>query len=400
MTETLFYSSLAIVLYVYVGYPLLILARGSLCQKRYKKEPITPSVSLIIACHNEEAGIGAKLQNVLALEYPRDRLQVIVAADGCTDRTEEIVAQFASHGVTLLSLSRGGKAPALNSAVRKATGDIIVFSDANSMYAQDAIRKIVRPFADACVGGVAGNQVYRKSLESNVVDSGEQGYWNFDRLLKIAQSRAGNAISATGAIYAIRKRLFRDVPGGVTDDFAISTRVIGQGYRLVFEAEAICYEPVAGAARAEFQRKTRIITRGLRGVLLRRKLLNPFRYGFYSLQLFSHKVLRRLVVFPLLLLAVVTPLLWKDDWSFRVATVIEGLFFLAAAIGLVCSQRRISAPKVIAIPFYFCMVNAAVLVAVWRVLFGQRIELWQPNREPQNSSCGEQAASEIHQSPA
>jgi cellulose synthase/poly-beta-1,6-N-acetylglucosamine synthase-like glycosyltransferase len=398
MTEFIFYSTLAIVIYTYVGYPLLVLLRGSLCHKAYKKEPITPSVSLIIACHNEEAGIEAKLRNILSLKYPRDRLQVIIAADGCTDRTEEIVKRNTSHGVTLLSLPRGGKAPALNSAVRKATGDIIVFSDANSMYAQDAIRKIVQPFADVCVGGVAGNQVYRKSLESNVVDAGEQGYWNFDRLLKIAQSRAGNAISATGAIYAIRKRLFRDVPGGVTDDFAISTRVIEQGYRLVFEAEAICYEPVAGAARAEFQRKTRIMTRGLRSVLLRRKLLNPFRYGFYSLQLFSHKVLRRLVVFPLLLMAVVTPLLWNDDWPFRVATVIEGLFFLAAAIGLVCSRRRLPTPKVIAVPFFFCMVNAAVLVAVWKVLFGQRIELWQPNRETKNSPRGEQAATEIHQS--
>jgi cellulose synthase/poly-beta-1,6-N-acetylglucosamine synthase-like glycosyltransferase len=379
MLIALFCVCLAVIAFAYVGYPLLIALRALIWRCPYQKRPITPGVSLIIACHNEEAGISDKLENVLQLDYPQ--LQVIIASDGSTDATESILAEYGDQGVRLLRLPRTGKAGALNAAVAEAEGEILVFSDANSQYATDAIRQLVQPFADETIGGVAGNQIYRKARRDGPAAAGERSYWDFDRWMKELQSRSGSTISATGAIYAIRRELFRDIPEGVTDDFVTSTRVIEQGYRLVFEPRAVCFEPVAGAARSEFERKTRILTRGLYGVVVMRRLLNPFRYGFYSVQLASHKVIRRLVAIPLLVIACITPWLWQQGWQFQAAALAQAGFYGAAAVGVGLSQAGRRVPKPLAIPMYFCMVNAAVLVAVKNVISGRRISRWNPDRD-------------------
>ncbi len=386
MMEGIFYFSVILVLWTYAGYPLVELLRSRIWKRPFQKEPITPSVSMVIACHNEEAGIEKKIQNVLSLDYPEELLEIMIVSDGSTDKTEEIVKRYENKQIHLLCLPRGGKAPALNAAVEKVTGEILVFSDANSMYREDAIRNIVQPFADSSIGGVAGNQVYQKSRKKGIASDGETSYWNLDRILKKAQSDAGNTISATGAIYAIRRSLFMTVPEGVTDDFVTSTRVIAQKKRLIFEPEAICFEPVAGAAKSEFGRKTRVITRGLRGVLFMKELLNPFRFGFYSFQLFMHKVMRRLIVFIILLIGILSPLLWNHAWWFKAATILQILFYSEALAGLLFSKWGKKAPKFISIPFYFCMVNAAVLVAVWNILRGERIKLWSPDRLSVDSS--------------
>jgi cellulose synthase/poly-beta-1,6-N-acetylglucosamine synthase-like glycosyltransferase len=373
-------TAAVVVAYTYIGFPLLTMLRALIWRRPFFRADSTPSVSLIICCYNEADSIEAKLQNVLSLDYPADRLEVIISSDGSSDATEDIVRRFVDERLRLLCLPRGGKALALNAAASQATGEILVFSDANSMYAPDAIRRLVAPFADQTVGGVAGNQVYLKRSDEGSTAPGEQSYWNFDRWMKALQSRSGNVISATGAIYAVRRALFHSVPEGVTDDFVTSTRVIAQGQRLVFEPLAICYEPAAKGSQAEFGRKTRIITRGLRGVLTMKSLLNPFRYGYYSVQLFSHKVLRRLVVFPLLMLAVAVPLLWHVSPLYRIVAVLEAAFLGAAAVGLLFAMRGRKAPKAIAIPYFFCLINFAVLVAVCNVLRGRKIAVWNPHR--------------------
>jgi cellulose synthase/poly-beta-1,6-N-acetylglucosamine synthase-like glycosyltransferase len=382
MILTLFWSAAALIIYTYILFPAVVFLRGRLVRRPYRAAEIAPRVSMIIAAHNEARGIGAKLDNILSLDYPREQLEVLIASDGSNDATDSIVRGYADQGVRLLSLPRQGKAPALNAAVAAATGDILVFSDANSMYAPDAIRALVRPFADDEVGGVAGNQVYLpKSAAAGASADGERSYWAFDRKLKQSQSTAGNAISATGAIYAIRRALFGGVPTGVTDDFATSTSVIVQGYRLVFAPDAIAYEPAAEKSGVEFGRKTRVITRGLRGVLVRRELLNPFRYGFYAFQLFSHKVLRRLVVFPLLLMLLVSPLLWSRGLFYKLATVGQAVFYGCGLIGWLFGGTRLGRLKVFSIPFFFCMVNAASLIAALNILRGRRIDLWEPQRQ-------------------
>jgi cellulose synthase/poly-beta-1,6-N-acetylglucosamine synthase-like glycosyltransferase len=384
--EIVFWSAVALVGYAYVGFPVLILLRGLLWRRPYATLENTPTVSLIIVAHNEAASIGSKLENALALDYPADRLEVLVASDGSTDGTDEIARGYAARGVRLMSLPRQGKIPALNTVVAAATGEVLVFSDANSIYAPDALRALMRPLADPAVGGVAGDQRYAKD---GTAAAGERAYWSLDRWLKKLESAAGNTISATGAIYAIRRSLFRECPSGVTDDFATSTGVIAQGYRLVFAGDAAAYEPVAKANGVEFGRKVRVMTRGLRGVLMRSALLNPLRYGFYSLQLFSHKVLRRLVVVPLLVLLAVTPLLWNEGPVYRAALVGQLAVYSLGLLGLLLGNTRLGRIKLFSIPFYFCLVNTACLVAAIRVLRGQRIELWEPQRASEPSVASE-----------
>jgi len=386
LTLLLFWSAVALLVYTYIVFPLLVFVRGRLWPKPFRAADITPSVSVIIAAYNEAAGIAARIENLLALDYPADRIEVIVASDGSTDGTDAIVRRGAHRRVRVLTLPRQGKAPALEAAVAASSGDILVFTDANSQFAPDAVHQLVRPFADPGVGGVAGNQRYREGRVLTGSSAGESSYWRFDRWLKRFQSQAGHAISATGAIYAIRRGLFQGVPPGVTDDFAVSTRVIAQGYRLVFEPGAVAYEPVAPSSGAEFGRKVRIITRGLRAVAVMRELLDPRRHGFYSLQIFSHKVLRRLMVFPLLGLAIAGPLLWDHGAVYRLATVAQAAFYGCAAAGASVHRAglattRLGRLKVFTVPYFFCMVNLAALVAVWHIVRGHRIERWEPHRQ-------------------
>jgi glycosyltransferase involved in cell wall biosynthesis len=379
MTLLLFWAALTIVAYTYILFPFLLMARALCMPRPVRSAPITPRVSMIVCAHNEAESIGRKLDNILSLDYPRDRLEVVIASDGSTDGTDEIVGRC--REVRLLSLPRRGKIPTLNAAVSAATGEILVFSDANSMYPPDAIRALVRPFADAGVGGVAGDQRYLRAGKGMNAGAGERTYWSLDRRMKEWQSRAGSATSATGAIYAIRRSLFREVPPGVTDDFAVSTGVVAQGYRLVFSREAVAFEPVASSERREFGRKVRIITRGLHGVVARRQLLNPFRHGFYAVQLFSHKVLRRLVAIPLLVLLGLSPLLWGlGPWYEAVVAAQLGLYG-GAIVGAMLRGSASIWSKMFSIPFYFCMVNAAALVAVGNLLRGRRIDLWEPQRD-------------------
>ena len=337
-------------------------------------------MTIVLAAHNEAVGIGAKLENVLSLEYSSEKLEVVVASDGCDDGTNEIVKNFEDARVRLLALPRCGKAAALNAAANTANGEILVFSDANSMYAPDALRALVRPFADPAVGGVAGDQRYVGDGRVDAISAGEQRYWNLDRMLKDAESRAGDVISATGAIYAVRRSLFREIPSGVTDDFYTSTGVIAQGYRLVFAPEAVAFEPVASTAELEFGRKVRIMSRGLRGVIVRRELLDPRRHGFYAVQLLTHKLLRRTMTVPLGVLAVTSPLLWRRGRLYRAATLAQAALYGLGGAGILLADKPLGRRKAFMLPAFFCFVNVAALRATWNIVRGRRIDRWEPKR--------------------
>jgi cellulose synthase/poly-beta-1,6-N-acetylglucosamine synthase-like glycosyltransferase len=377
-----FWSAAGLLAYTYVLFPLLVLLRAALRPRPYESREITPTVTLVISAHNEAASIGAKLENLLSLDYPDDRLEVVIASDGSDDGTDELVRGYAERGVRLVSLPRVGKAAALNAAVAEAGGEVLVFSDANSIYASDALRTLVKPFADPAVGGVAGDQQYLSRDDADAIAAGEQRYWDLDRLLKAAESRAGSTISATGAIYAVRRSLFRSVPPGVTDDFFTSTEAIAQGYRLVFAADAVAYEPVAKTGEVEWGRKVRVMTRGLRAVLMRRELLDPRRHGFYAVQLLTHKLLRRTMVFPLALAAMSSPLLWRRGRIYRAATLAQAAVYGLGAGGLLLRDRPLGRRKAFMLPAFFCFVNAASLRAAWNVVRGHRIDRWEPQRPP------------------
>jgi glycosyltransferase involved in cell wall biosynthesis len=375
-----FWASVAIVGYTYVLFPAVVAVRGLLRKRPYDAKDIEPRVSMIVAAYNEARTIEAKLRNTSDLDYPPDRLELVVASDGSTDGTDDIVSRWPGSRVRLVSLSRSGKPAALNAAVAAANGEILVFSDANSMYRKDALRALVRPFADPAVGGVAGNQRYVADAAHDSA-AGERAYWNLDRRLKQLESLSGNTVSATGAIYAIRHDLFKPVPPGVMDDFVVSTGVIAQGRRLVFAEDAVANEPPAASSSHEFSRKVRNITLGLHAVLEMRELLNPWRHGFYAVQLFSHKVLRRLVVLPLIALGPSSVLLWSRGLAYRAATVAQLMLYGAATLGVVLRKTQIGRSKPFALPLYFCMVYAASLVAIANVVRGRRIQSWETARQ-------------------
>jgi cellulose synthase/poly-beta-1,6-N-acetylglucosamine synthase-like glycosyltransferase len=380
VSRTVFFVASGLVGYTYVLFPGLVLLRARLRPRPHLSAPITPPVSVIVAARNEARSIGAKLDNLLNLDYPQDRLQVVVAADGCDDDTDSAARARGDERIRVVSLPRVGKAGALNAAVGVATGEILVFSDANSLYARDALRALVAPFADSDVGAVAGDQRYLADHAEAAVATGERLYWDLDRAIKRAESRGGNAVSATGAIYAVRRELFSQVPPGVTDDFATSTAVIARGKRLVFAPEAIAFEPVARSSRDEFARKVRVMTRGLNAVVARHELLDPRRYGFYALQLLSHKVLRRLMALPLAALALSAAVEARRSRAFRALAAAQGILYGLGTTGLFLRRSGGWRSRVVALPAYFCLVNGASLAALWNVLRRREIDRWEPRR--------------------
>ncbi|HEX5014979.1 MAG TPA: glycosyltransferase family 2 protein [Candidatus Limnocylindrales bacterium] len=365
--------------WTYAVFPALLLARSRVRRRPYAVADIEPSVSVLIAAHDEERSIGARLANLRSLDYPADKLEIVLASDGSSDRTVAF-ARAADPSARVLDLQRVGKAAALGAAVSHSRGEILVFTDANSSYDRDAIRQLVRPFADPSVGGVAGNQVYLPAGSAEGSAAGERGYWSFDRIMKTAESEAGSVVSATGAIYAIRRELFRPIPDAVTDDFHQTLAVVGAGRRFVFAPAAIAWEPVAASSGAEFERKVRVMVRGLRCVAIWRELLDPRRSGFFALELATRKVLMRTMALPLAALFAASLGLAGRSRVARAFALTQATGYGLGIAGLALERRAERAPRLLALPGYFCLVQAASLTATWRLLRGDRVDRWQPAR--------------------
>ncbi|WP_161668738.1 glycosyltransferase family 2 protein [Kallotenue papyrolyticum] len=377
-SKIVFWGSIGLLTYTYIGFPLITIVRGLLHPRRVRRDPTwTPKVSLIIAAYNEAAVIQRKLDNTFALDYPSDRLEVIVASDGSDDGTPDLARRYPAR-VTVLDLPRQGKNLTLNAAVAVATGDILVFSDADSMLQADALRWLVAPFADPSVGGVGGDYRYDGV---RAVNQGERTYWDFDRLLKRLQSRSGSMTSAGGQLYAIRRQLYRPIPPGVTDDFFVSVQVPVARQRLIFEPRAIARGPIAASPRAEFRRKVRVMTAGLRGVWAVRQALHPGRYGFFAIQLASHKVLRRLMVVPLLGTWWTAHRLRHCGLLYRGIAAGHAIVHLLALLGLMLRSTPMGRSKIVSLPLFFDMVNLAAIAALWGIVRSVRHDIWTPQRE-------------------
>lgn len=389
MIRALFWTSVASLVYSYVIYPVIVLARGWLRPKPHRSNDAQPTVIVVVAAHNEAAWIGRKVRSVLQQDYPAERLTIVVASDGSEDGTPEIVTAAGGPNVKVLDLPRVGKAEALRAAVAAADGEVLIFSDANSIFAPDAVSRIVRAFDDPHVGAVAGNQVYVDGADEDAIAVGARSYWDFDRVLKQAQSRAGNVIGATGALYAIRRPLFRPIPPGVNDDFFQSLAVIDAGYRLVFEPAALAYEQVPPTRAVEYDRRVRIMTRGLRCVAAVPGILDPRRTGFYAVQVLSQKLLMRVMAVPLGVIALTSVLLYGRSAVYRIAVWGQLACYALAAAGLALGRRSAGHHPLLALPAYFCVVQAASLHATWNLLRGRSYDRWQPEREQLGSSADE-----------
>ena len=381
MTLLVFWACVVMVLYTYAGYPLLALVASKLVDRRVRKVPACPSVSVIIAAFNEAAGIQGRLRNVLASAYAPDRLEVVVVSDGSTDDTVGLAAAVDPARVRVLAAPRKGKAAALAAGVKAARGDILIFTDANTVFDRDAVAALVLDFGDEEVGGVVGHTGYVLAEDTEGAGRGEHLYWSYDTWLKHLETRTGSVVSAHGGMYAIRRELFEPLTDpSVTDDFAISTAVVAKGKRLVFEPAARGYELTMSTSGSEFSRRVRLMTRGLRGVLMRRNLLNPFRHGFYAIALASRKVVRRLapLAFPPLLMS--SFLLAGEGWVYAGIAGAQLSVLALGAIGGVLRAHPLGRRAALYGPFFFCMANAAAALALWNVMRGRRIEVWTPQR--------------------
>jgi cellulose synthase/poly-beta-1,6-N-acetylglucosamine synthase-like glycosyltransferase len=377
--ERLFWASGALLAWAYAGFPALVLLRGALRPRPYAAAAHTPSVAVVVAAHNEIESIEHKIDNLASLDYPRERLEVIIASDGSTDGTDEAVRRRGAPHVRLLSLSRRGKAAALNAAVATISADVVVFTDANSMLRPDALQALMRPLADPDVGAVAGDQRYTGD-ETEGTAVGELDYWSLDRALKRAQSASGSIVGATGALYAVRRELVAPIPDGVPDDFYVSLAVVGRGARLVFEPEAVAHEPVAPSAAREFRRRTRVLTRGLRCMFVMRRLLNPRRHGFFAIQLLSQKLLLRVSVVPLGVIALTSATLVRRGRVYQIAAAGQAVLFGLGLIGLAAPRSRLARRRVVALPAYFCLINAAQTAALWNLARRRTVNRWEPQR--------------------
>jgi cellulose synthase/poly-beta-1,6-N-acetylglucosamine synthase-like glycosyltransferase len=344
--------------YLYAGYPLMLICLGIGRRKKNPTVKFEPSVSLVISAHNEEAVIRDKIENSLKLDYPRDRMEILIASDASTDRTNAIANEYSDRGVRLVvKEKREGKTAVLNVVCPMVKGDIVVLSDADGMFRSDAIKKLARRFADPQVGCVAGALRY-VGWNRRTADEGESVYLRYDAWIKKLESRIGSVIGAFGGIFAFRRDLFEAMDPILSNDLETPLQILRHGYKVLYEEEAVCVERASPQLRIQFSRHARISALVFYGAARwTRCLLNPFR-PLILFQFLSKKLLRWLSPFFFFAL-LITPF-FIDGVVYETLRTFELLFLLAAAAGAITYWIGKSHP-VVSLPFYFIAGNLAVL---------------------------------------
>src|SRR5260370_3428834 len=378
--EILFWICVALLAYVYLGYPVLVgILAKLLPQPGAFSDGDDPLVSLIMSAYNEAPVIAAKIENSRALVFPAERLEVIVVCDCSDDGTDEIVRGYAGLGVRLIRQNqRLGKSAALNYAVPQARGRILVFSDANALYQPDAIGRLVRHFSNPKVGYVVGNaRYYEKGTESSTAQS-EGLYWKLETYLKKKESMFGSVVGGDGAIYAIRRELYSPLLPTDINDFLNPMQIIARGFRGVFDPHAICYEEAADSFDREFRRKVRIISRSLNALRRIPAVLNPFKNPRHWFMLISHKLLRWSAPVFMILLFTASLFLWRFP-IYRIAALLQAAFYGMALVGWRWQSHH-SLRKIFSLCFYFSLRNFASLLACSKCIRGDLVGQWTPPR--------------------
>ena len=373
----LFWLSALAVVWTYGGYPLFILLLARWRPRPHRQADISPSISLIVPAYNEEGVIAEKLENLLELDYPSGQREVLVVADGSTDRTAEIVQGYASRGVRLLfQPQRRGKIAAMNRAVPHARGEIMVFSDANAMIERESLRALVRSFADPRVACVSGEKRIRS--DGRVQARGESAYWRYEALLKRADSLVSTAIGAVGEFFAIRRDRYRPMEEDcLIEDFVLSMRLVMDGWRVVYEPRAVAWEEASPSLRAEWERRARMAAGGFQAIGRLGGLLSP-RYGLVAFQFLSHKVLRWTAPFAMLLAWVSSAALCAFP-LYRLFFCGQVGFYLLALLGWAAGLLGWRW-RPLQLVFYFCFANATALGGFFRYVTGKQPVVWKKVR--------------------
>lgn len=392
----LFWLSVLFILYVYLGYPLLLTLLARFRRHVAGYPPYAPKITLLIAAYNEEKTIASKLENALLLDYPMENLQILVAADGSDDRTVEIVKTFASRSVELsYQPKRQGKMAAINSAMALARHEIILFSDANNLYNKDTLSELVKPFSDPKVGAVSGS---KNILESQDLLSKTDGfYWRYESFIKEQETRLGSCTGVSGEILAVRRSLYQPPPDRIiNDDFFIALSILRQGYRLVYAPNARSFEYSSLTAKDEDTRRSRIVAGRYQAMAISAGLL-PWRSPLLVWQIISHKFMRPLVPLAMILafFANLLALIWMRSsapyeilnltWPYNIISFfLQLIFYLLAWLGNMFKGRGRVA-KLLYLPAFLVNSNLSAIRGLVSFLTGRQTSLWQRARRRDES---------------
>jgi glycosyltransferase involved in cell wall biosynthesis len=372
----LFWISLGFIFYTFVGYPTLLWVLVWREGQSHERANIWPKVSLIIAAHNAAKVIREKLENTLELDYPREKLEVIVVSDGSSDNTAEIVRQFAPRGVTLMEIrERRGKGHAQMVARDASRGEILAFTDASVLLEPVSLRRMIENFADSSVGVVSSEDVVEVKRKDGV---GEGSYVQSEMGLRRLESQLASVVGVSGSFFGARREVCEVWYPDLASDFFVPLQAVAQGFRAVVDRKCRARFAALGSKTAEFQRKVRTIVRGLNVFFSHLPLLNPFRYGVFSWQLASHKLFRWLLPYAFIALLVSNSSLWKSSLFYRVFLLLQlvgyGLGLLVWAL-----EDRLDL-KLLKLPAFFLMSNAATIVAWVNFWLGEKYVIWEPSR--------------------
>ena len=377
--KIIFWSSLLLVFYAYFLYPVLIYILSQFYKKPVREKYLYPKISVIVAAYNEEANIENKIKTLLSLEYPENNIEFLIGSDGSTDKTDEIIKSYPRINFYKQE-NRQGKPSMLNFLVSKVKGEIIVFTDARQRLDTKAVQEIVKYFENPKVGSVSGELHYEWE-EGNKTAPGLGLYWQYEKFIRKSESRMGSMLGATGALYAIRRELFPVLPADlILDDVYIPLKIVERGYRAVFDKRAKVYDKVFNDTKIEFLRKTRTLAGNYQLFFYLRELFNPFR-GKISWQFFSHKFLRLMVPFLLIMLLVSNVAVLKigtvpfgdSPYFYPVFLLLQIIFYVFALLGVLLKNKN----KVFDIPRMFCLMNIAAVVGLYQILFKKIDSKWQ-----------------------
>ncbi len=379
MIEILFWIACVTLVYVYVLYPVAARVLAAQFGAAEATGDLALSVTIIVTAYNEEKGIIAKLDNLLALDYPKELVDVIVASDASSDATDRLVQECGSERVQLLRVEgRLGKTACQNAAAARARGAILIFTDATTRLDASVPRALVRRFCAADVGCVAGRLMYVSRTE-NVTGRGGETYWDYEIKLRTAESALGSLVGVSGCLYAVRREAYREINPALISDFVISMKMREQALRTVLAADALCYEETLNQGAHELSMRVRVAIRSINALICERQFLNPWRYGLFAWQLWSHKLLRYASPF-LWLIALGTNIVLASRHPFYLALLGCQLAVILSGIIGFALQSRFAKLGILSRPYYFLLTNVASFIAALRYVRGERMVTWKPVR--------------------
>jgi len=378
--DLIIFISLIGTIYSYFIYPIILLVlpkkNNIKTDNDDLKDLTTPFISLIITAYNEETRIREKILNTLEINYPEDKREIIIASDGSTDNTNVFVTEFANKGVRLLAVTdRKGKENAQLAAIKTAQGEILIFSDVATQIPKEAIKRIVAAFENKQVGALSSED--RFITEDGKV-AGEGAYVKYEMWLRRLEAKVKSLVGLSGSFFACRKDICKNWDINVPSDFNTALNCVSQGYIAVSHPHVLGYYPNLKDESKEYQRKLRTVIRGMAAISHKPSVLNPFKYGLFAFEVFSHKIMRWLVPWFQIILLITSLIIWQDHILFTLLLCVQLIFYILALLGWWSKVAR--ANNLFKIPFFFMQVNIAIAHAGIKFLMGKRITKWEPSK--------------------